>query len=100
MSDPTTPSPPGPGGTCMTDDPPPPRAASISGARFSRSNEAARRAERERIAAMTPLERMSLALSLGRQRRALLDDDSPSPRVVREAAESPRAGRTEEDPRS
>jgi hypothetical protein len=39
--------------------------------RYSACNEAARRAQQERIWAMTPYERMALAFALGRRRRAL-----------------------------
>jgi hypothetical protein len=48
------------------------RPKTLSGRRFSTSSEGSRRAELERIRAMTALERMALALSLGRQRRALV----------------------------
>jgi len=45
--------------------------ASPSQPRKSGSAEAARKAELERIVAMTPVERMALALSLGRRRLEL-----------------------------
>jgi hypothetical protein len=49
----------------------PPRKT-LSGKRYSASAEASRRAELERLQRMTALERMALALALGRRRRALL----------------------------
>lgn len=39
--------------------------------RFSASNEAARAAQRQRIAAMTPYQRIALAFALGRSHAAL-----------------------------
>jgi hypothetical protein len=45
----------------------------LSGRRYSKSGEASRAAMLEEIRKMTPLERMELALSLGRRRRALLE---------------------------
>jgi hypothetical protein len=50
---------------------PPPR--SISGRRYSASGEASRRDELERLKSATPIERMALALALGRRRRQLLE---------------------------
>lgn len=50
----------------------------LSGDRASKSNEEARRAQLERIRAMTPFERMALALALGR-RRKLVDSKHSKP---------------------
>jgi len=55
----------------LQDDPSAP-APTLSGARRSASAEASRTAERERLERMTVLERVSLALALGRRQRALL----------------------------
>lgn len=46
---------------------------SISGARRSASGEASRREEIERVKKMSPVERMGLALRLGRRRVELLE---------------------------
>ncbi len=53
----------------MTSDDAP--KSSLSGARHSKSGEQSRRAELERIRAMTPLQRMALAFALGRRDRSL-----------------------------
>ena len=47
------------------------KGPTLSGEKFSKSNEAARLAQLERINAMSPLQRMALALELGRRRRQL-----------------------------
>jgi len=55
--------------------------ASIGGRRRSRSMESTRRAALERILQMSPVERMALALGLGRRRLALARErDSRAPK--------------------
>jgi hypothetical protein len=46
------------------------------GARYSKCADESRKAQLARIEAMTPLERMAMALALGRRRRALLGKDA------------------------
>lgn len=55
----------------MSGDPSSKPRLNFFGGRYSKSAEESRRAEIERIKAMTPLERMGMALALGRRRRAL-----------------------------
>jgi hypothetical protein len=50
-----------------------PKQPTLSGRRYSASNEASRREEIERIKKMTPLERIGLALALGRRRKRLME---------------------------